>query len=82
MNKKQDYEGDFYGAMTIGEKGQVVIPAEARKELDLKKGDKLLLFRTGDMLTCTKLAQFEKFTNHLNRKLKKIRTVLNQKNHE
>ncbi len=62
--------------MTVGEKGQVVIPSEARKALDLKKGDKLLLFRTGDMLTCTKLAQFEKFATHLNNKLTKVRQIL------
>lgn len=73
--KHKDTE-TFFGSMTVGEKGQVVIPAEARKALDLKKGDKLLLFRTGDMLTCTKLAQFEKFANHMSAKLTKIRQIL------
>ena len=38
--------GDFfYGAVTIGERGQVVIPAEARKQHDLEPGEKLLVFR-------------------------------------
>jgi AbrB family looped-hinge helix DNA binding protein len=36
----------FYGAVTVGERGQIVIPAEARKTLDLKHGDKLLVFRS------------------------------------
>ena len=35
----------FYGAVTIGERGQVVIPAEARKQHHLQAGDKLLVFR-------------------------------------
>jgi AbrB family looped-hinge helix DNA binding protein len=35
----------FYGAVTVGERGQVVIPAEARKLLHLEPGDKLLVFR-------------------------------------
>ena len=35
----------FYGAVTIGERGQVVIPADARKRLGLEPGDKLLVFR-------------------------------------
>ncbi len=35
----------FCGSVTLGERGQVVIPAEARKEFGLKPGDKLLVFR-------------------------------------
>lgn len=34
----------FMGAATVGERGQVVIPAEARERLDIKPGDKLLVF--------------------------------------
>ena len=34
----------FYGAVTVGERGQVVIPIEARKEFDLESGMKLLVF--------------------------------------
>jgi len=35
----------FYGAVTVGERGQIVVPAEARKHYSLKPGDKLLVFR-------------------------------------
>lgn len=35
----------FYGSVTLGERGQIVIPAEARKHHDLSPGDKLLVFR-------------------------------------
>ena len=31
----------LYGTATVGTKGQVVIPADAREELDIKPGDKL-----------------------------------------
>jgi AbrB family looped-hinge helix DNA binding protein len=34
----------FYGSATVGERGQIVIPAEARQSLDIKPGDKLLIF--------------------------------------
>lgn len=37
----------FYGATTIGERGQVVIPAEARKDLDLTHSTKLMVFSGG-----------------------------------
>lgn len=35
----------FYGSATLGERGQIVIPAEARAELGLSPGDKLLILR-------------------------------------
>ena len=35
----------FFGAVTVGERGQVVIPAEARKRLGFQPGDKLLVFQ-------------------------------------
>jgi AbrB family looped-hinge helix DNA binding protein len=38
--------GDFfYGAVTVGERGQVVIPADARKIFGIEPGHKLLVFR-------------------------------------
>lgn len=33
-----------YGTATVGEKGQFVIPSDARKDLNIKSGDKLLIF--------------------------------------
>jgi AbrB family looped-hinge helix DNA binding protein len=50
MNMKQTTAGDslahyFYGAVTVGERGQVVIPAEARKQSGLEAGEKLLVFK-------------------------------------
>ena len=34
----------FYGAVKVGERGQVVIPAEARRRFDLAPGARLLVF--------------------------------------
>jgi len=39
------FDDFFYGSVTVGERGQVVIPAEARADLNLKPGDKLLVMR-------------------------------------
>jgi AbrB family looped-hinge helix DNA binding protein len=33
----------FVGIATVGTKGQIVIPAEARQELGINEGDKLLI---------------------------------------
>jgi AbrB family looped-hinge helix DNA binding protein len=35
----------LYGSATVGSKGQIVIPAEAREELGLKEGEKLVIVR-------------------------------------
>jgi AbrB family looped-hinge helix DNA binding protein len=37
----------FYGSVTVSERGQIVIPAEARNDFGIDTGDKLLVF--GDM---------------------------------
>jgi AbrB family looped-hinge helix DNA binding protein len=37
----------FYGAVTVSDRGQIVIPAEARRDLGIEVGDKLLVF--GDL---------------------------------
>lgn len=66
-------EGQFYGSVTIGEKGQIVIPQEVRKNMQLKKGDRLLIFGMDeDMLAVAKLSHLEKFASHLSKKLKMI----------
>ena len=33
----------FYGAVTVSERGQVALPAQARRDLGIKPGDKLLV---------------------------------------
>lgn len=38
-------EGMFYGSVTVGERGQIVIPVEARTEMGMLPGDKLLVMR-------------------------------------
>jgi AbrB family looped-hinge helix DNA binding protein len=35
---------EIFGTVTVGERGQIVIPSHLRKKLRLKKGDKLMVF--------------------------------------
>lgn len=37
----------FYGAITVSDKGQIVIPANARRDFNIQVGDKLLVL--GDL---------------------------------
>lgn len=47
MNKPDDkaftLKDNFFGAATVGERGQIVIPAEARKKYGIETGDKILI---------------------------------------
>ncbi len=45
MNKHGQMDDAFYGSATVGERGQLVIPAEARSDLGIKPGDKLLIMK-------------------------------------
>ncbi|MER3473520.1 MAG: AbrB family transcriptional regulator [Armatimonadota bacterium] len=38
-------EDAIYGMVTVGERGQIVIPAEARRDLGIEPGDKIIIMR-------------------------------------
>ncbi len=44
MKISSQFDALFFGAVKMGERGQVVIPADARREYDLKPGTRLLVF--------------------------------------
>ena len=35
----------FLGSATVGTKGQIVIPADAREEMQIREGDKVVVLR-------------------------------------
>lgn len=77
MVQKHKNHERFYGVASIGEKGQIVIPAEARRKMDAKKGDKLLVFGMGDeMIAITKLSKVEQIASHLSARLNTIRDII------
>lgn len=41
MNAMGPHDKKLYGTATVGTKGQVVIPSEAREEIGIKTGDRL-----------------------------------------
>lgn len=83
MAKKKKNGEQFYGTATLGEKGQVVIPAEARASMDIRKGDKLLVFGMGcDMIALTKLSKVEQFASHLSGRLDTIREIIKKLNNK
>jgi AbrB family looped-hinge helix DNA binding protein len=67
----------FYGSTIISDKGQVVIPVEARTALNLEKGEKLLVMGMhGDSLMLMKLSSFQKMSEELAARQKEIEKVI------
>jgi AbrB family looped-hinge helix DNA binding protein len=76
MGHPVGFEPDFVGAVTVGERGQVVIPAEARKRFGIAPGEKLLLFHHPGLhsLVLLKVEQFTAMAEHV----KKVRALLEE----
>jgi AbrB family looped-hinge helix DNA binding protein len=43
QGKLEEGTTKFYGAVIVGERGQIVIPAEARREMEITPGEKLII---------------------------------------
>ena len=65
------FKGRAYGAVTIGERGQLVIPAGLRKAFHIKSGDQLMVFAKLDKRVIN-LMPSEDFSEFLERAAKLI----------
>ena len=75
----------FYGATTIGERGQIVIPAEARKDLDLTHSTKVMVFRVGpagEGLLILKADTVAKMITQANQVINGFKDILDSDNDE
>ena len=68
----------FYGATTIGERGQVVVPAEARKDLNLSPSTKVMVFGApmGEGLLIVKADSVAEMLARANKMLSGVEEVL------
>jgi len=70
LHKKMSAKDKLYGTTTIGAKGQVVIPAQARKELNLKPGDQMLVMgKFGKVLGLVKTEAMAEFVETIMKNL-------------
>lgn len=68
---------EFWGLTSVGERGQVVIPVGARKNLNLTKGDKLAVISKGNRLIA--MIKSDELTGFLKRWLEKIEKLEGKK---
>ncbi|MBR6585530.1 MAG: AbrB/MazE/SpoVT family DNA-binding domain-containing protein [Firmicutes bacterium] len=61
----------FFGVVTVGERGQIVIPKDARKLFDINAGDKLVVLGEDNQgIAIVKADNFESFAKTLLEALK------------
>jgi AbrB family looped-hinge helix DNA binding protein len=64
----------MYGAVTVGERGQIVIPAQARKLYHIKPGDKLVVFaKSGGPIGLVPAENFSHFLDQATAMLVRIK---------
>lgn len=67
----------LYGTATVGTKGQIVIPADAREELDIKPGDRLYVMNAmhGTGLVLLKEEMLESFLDQIMAQVEAFRSL-------
>lgn len=72
MAKSNSSEPEFFGSATVGERGQIVIPADARDAFDIKPGDKLLIFSSVHGRHSLNIIKSEQVTEFVTRAMAKL----------
>lgn len=72
------HQKKLYGTATVGTKGQVVIPADAREELGIAPGDRLYVVGSKEMqwVGFIKEEQLRELLNHLTNSLEQYKDIL------
>lgn len=72
------HDKKLYGTATVGTKGQVVIPADAREELQIQAGDRLYVVGSekGQLVGFIKEDQLRKMLDRLTDNVDQFKTLL------
>ena len=75
------HDKKLYGTATVGTKGQVVIPADAREELDITAGDRLYVVGSCQKkwIGFIKEDQLREIVEHITENVENYRQLLNNK---
>ncbi len=75
-------KGKAYGPVTIGERGQFVIPAQLRKAFNIKPGDQLMVFAKLDkkIISFMSAKDFSKFLEKASKLISRLDSKVH-KNH-
>jgi AbrB family looped-hinge helix DNA binding protein len=75
------HDKQLYGTATVGTKGQVVIPADARDALDIKAGDRLYVVGSQEKkwVGLIKEEQLRDMLDHLTTNIEQYKDILKKK---
>jgi len=75
------FKSKAYGAATVGERGQLVIPAGLRKTLKIKSGDQLMVFAKLDskIINLIPEKEFSEFLDKAARLISKMENKAHKK---
>lgn len=73
----------FFGIATVGERGQIVVPCEARKLLNIKSGDKLIVMSgpsgRSRMIGIARADDFAKFLKYFEQHISEVKEEFHKK---
>jgi len=72
------HDKQLYGTATVGTKGQIVIPADAREALDIQSGDRLYVMGSPSKkwLGLLKEEQLRELLDHLTENIEQYKDLL------
>lgn len=72
------HDKQLFGTATVGTKGQVVIPADAREHLGIETGDRLYVVgsKTKEWVGFIKEEQFRALVEHLTENVEQYKDIL------
>lgn len=75
------HDKQLYGTATVGTKGQVVIPVDAREAIGVKPGDRLYVMgsKSGQWIGLIKEEQLRAMVEHLTEHVEQYSDLLNNK---
>jgi AbrB family looped-hinge helix DNA binding protein len=71
----------FYGSTTVGERGQIVLPVKLRNDLQLKKGDKLIVVGnpTSSHISLINAESMDEFLETMTQNINQMREKIKKK---
>ena len=71
----------FYGSTTVGERGQIVLPAKLRTDFKIKKGDKLLVIGNADSyrIVLVNPESMSKYLDIMSQQISKMKSTIKKK---
>lgn len=75
------HDKKLYGTATVGSKGQIVIPADAREQLGIEQGDRLYVVGSPDkgFVVLLKEDKIEHFIEQMNIQVESFKAMKNVK---